>query len=297
MLHVLRMFSCGYLAEIPENRVLVGGSGFLVGELLSLKHLDVLSITLKGFSSVQKLMSSQQFQSCTKCLELIDCDDSKSFALAERDYLLLLMLHVLGIFSCGYLVEIPENSVLFGGSGFLVGLNVLSITLKGFSAVQKLTSPQKFQSCAQPLELIDCSDSKLFAFAELKHLEKLVKIKACHKLREVTWLVFAPYLEVIQIAKCMGIEVIISARKLGEVPEMMADLNPFAKLQYLGPRVLPKLKSIYWNQLPSLHKLPLGFNNAKESKTIIRGEEHWLNELQWEDKVTLNVLLPCFGSI
>ena len=83
------------------------------------------------------------------------------------------MLHVLGIFSCGYLVEIPENSVLFGGSGFLVGLNVLSMTLEGFSAVQKLTSSQKFQSCAQPLELIDCSDSKLFACAELKHLEKL----------------------------------------------------------------------------------------------------------------------------
>ncbi|ESR40575.1 hypothetical protein CICLE_v10027436mg [Citrus x clementina] len=249
MLHVLRTFSCGYLAEIPENRVLFGGSGFLVGELLSLKRLDVLSITLKGFSSVQKLMSSQQFQS--------------------------------------------QNSVLFGGSGFLVGLNVLSITLEGVSAVQKLTSSQKFQSCAQPLELIDCSDSKLFAFTDLQR----VKIKACHKLREVTWLVFALYLEVIQIDKCMGMEVIISARKLGEVPEMMADLNPLVKLQYLGPRVLPKLKCIYWNQLPSLHKLPLGFNNAKESKTIIRGEEHWSNELQWEDKVTLNVLLPCFGSI
>ncbi|KAH9666795.1 hypothetical protein KPL70_020785 [Citrus sinensis] len=271
MLHVLRTFSCGYLAEIPENRVLFGGSGFLVGELLSLKRLDVLSITLKGFSSVQKLMSSQQFQSRTK---------------------------MFGAYRlCGYLVEIPENSVLFGGSGFLVGLNVLSITLEGVSAVQKLTSSQKFQSCAQPLELIDCSDSKLFAFTELKHLEKLVKIKACHKLREVTWLVFALYLEVIQIDKCMGMEVIISARKLGEVPEMMADLNPLVKLQYLGPRVLPKLKCIYWNQLPSLHKLPLGFNNAKESKTIIRGEEHWSNELQWEDKVTLNVLLPCFGSI
>ena len=75
-----------------------------------------------------------------------------------------------------------------------------------------------------------------------------VNIKACHKLRDVTWLVFAPNLTVIQIEKCMQMEVIISARKLGEVPEMMADLNPFAKLQYLGPRVLPKLKSIYWNQ-------------------------------------------------
>ncbi|KAH9715218.1 hypothetical protein KPL71_020976 [Citrus sinensis] len=147
------------------------------------------------------------------------------------------MLHVLRILSCGYLVERSENRVLFGGSELLVGelpslksLNVLSITLQGFSAVQKLMRSQKFQSCTKCLELIDCDDSKSFALADFPR----VNIKACHKLRDVTWLVF--------------MEVIISARKLGEVPEMMADLNPFAKLQYLRLRVLPKLKIVYWNE-------------------------------------------------
>ena len=84
------------------------------------------------------------------------------------------------------------------------------------------------------------------------------------------------------IEKCMQMEVIISARKLGEVPEMMADLNPFAKLQYLRLRDLPKLKIVYWNESPFPHvreiivsecpilkKLSLGFNNAKESKIVI----------------------------
>ncbi|KAL9460228.1 hypothetical protein AB3S75_003434 [Citrus x aurantiifolia] len=193
-------------------------------------------------------------------------------------------------------------------------------------------SSQKFQSCTKCLELVDCDDSKSFALAELKHLEKLVfrieeefklccvevgkaqecfrlnsfhrvNIKACHKLRDVTWLVFAPN-------KCMQMEVIISARKLGEVPEMMADLNPLEKLQYLRLRVLPKLKIVYWNESPFPHvreiivsecpilkKLSLGFNNAKESKIVIRGEEHWWNDLQREDEATVNAFLPCFGSI
>ncbi|KAH9715206.1 hypothetical protein KPL71_020968 [Citrus sinensis] len=137
------------------------------------------------------------------------------------------MLHVLRILSCGYLVERSENRVLFGGSELLVG-----DIIQGFSAVQKLMSSQKFQSCTKCLELIDCDDSKSFALADFHR----VNIKACHKLRDVTWLVFAPNHTVIQIEKCMQTEVIISARKLGEVPEMMADLNPFAKLQYLRLR-------------------------------------------------------------
>ena len=103
------------------------------------------------------------------------------------------------------------------------------------------------------------------------------------------------------IEKCMQMEVIIRARKLGEVPEMMADLNPFAKLQYLRLRVLPKLKSVNWNESPFPHvreiiesecpirkKLSLGFNNAKESKIVIRGQEHWWNELQRKDEATVN---------
>ena len=100
MLHVLRIFSCDYLVQIPENSVLFSGNEFLVWELLSLKRLNVLSIILKSFSAVQKLMSSQKFQSCTKCLELINSDDSKSFALAELKHLVKL-----GFSNCGNLED------------------------------------------------------------------------------------------------------------------------------------------------------------------------------------------------
>ncbi|KAH9666829.1 putative nuclear RNA export factor SDE5 [Citrus sinensis] len=99
---VLKLFSLQYLslsdapvtelpeelkALIPENSVIFSGNEFLVWELLSLKRLNVLSIILKSFSAVQKLMSFQKFQSCTQCMELVDCDDPKSFAVAELKHL------------------------------------------------------------------------------------------------------------------------------------------------------------------------------------------------------------------
>ncbi|KAH9666830.1 putative nuclear RNA export factor SDE5 [Citrus sinensis] len=107
---VLKLFSLQYLslsdapvtelpeelkALIPENSVIFSGNEFLVWELLSLKRLNVLSIILKSFSAVQKLMSFQKFQSCTQCMELVDCDDPKSFAVAELKHLEKLGNHVI----------------------------------------------------------------------------------------------------------------------------------------------------------------------------------------------------------
>lgn len=133
-----------------------------------------------------------------------------------------------------------------------------------------------------------------------------VTIACCSRLREVTWLVFAPNLKIVHIESCYDMDEIISAWKLGEVP----GLNPFAKLQYLRLQVLTKLKIIFRNALPfpnllelfvsecpNLKKLPLDINSAKEGKTVIRGDQHWWNELKWEDEATLNAFLPCFESI
>lgn len=71
------------------------------------------------------------------------------------------------------------------------------------------------------------------------------------------------------------------------VPEVMGNLNPFAKLEYLqlfGPR---NLKSIYWKPLPFPHlkemivdqcyelkRLPLGSNSASDHNIVICGSEN-----------------------
>lgn len=130
-------------------------------------------------------------------------------------------------------------------------------------------------------------------------------IDFCIKLREVTWLVFAPNLKCIHIANCHFMQEIISARKLGEVPELIGNLKPFAKLQYLRLRALPSLKSIYWNALPfpyleeidvydcsELKMLPFNSNSVKESKITVRGKEQWGKQLKWEDEAALNAFSP-----
>ncbi|KAJ4718431.1 NBS-LRR type disease resistance protein [Melia azedarach] len=260
MLEVLRMLDCGYSRTIPQDSVLFGGSEILVEELLSLNHICLLSITLKSISALQRLLSSQKFQSCTKSLQLRRCDDANSFSLAYMKH-----LEKLDLAYCENLEELKVNYA---------------------EEVRRIREPHGF-NCLQR-----------------------VTIEYCFQLREVTWLVFAPNLKIIHMEKCNEMEEIISAEKLGEVSERIEELNPFAKLQYLRIKCLPKLKSIYWNVLPfphlmeifvaecpELNKLPLGFNSSKEGKIVIRGEEQWWNELQWEYQATLNAFLPCFEEI
>ncbi|KAH9666894.1 putative disease resistance protein [Citrus sinensis] len=79
MLRVLRMVNCGYSDKIPLDSILFGGCESLVEELISLKHLNVLTIALKSFFALQRFLSSHELQNCTKSLNLRYCDDSKSF--------------------------------------------------------------------------------------------------------------------------------------------------------------------------------------------------------------------------
>ncbi|KAJ4721602.1 NBS-LRR type disease resistance protein [Melia azedarach] len=71
VLQVLRMSGCGGLVSQEEDSILFGDGELLVKELLCLKHLNVLTITLKSLLAFQKFMSSPTLQSSTQslCLE------------------------------------------------------------------------------------------------------------------------------------------------------------------------------------------------------------------------------------
>ncbi|KAH9666802.1 putative ribonuclease H protein [Citrus sinensis] len=235
-LKVLRMLDCGSANTVPEDSVLFGGSEILVEELITLEHLNVLSVTLRSFYALRRLLSCQQYKSCKYALELRRCEDSRSW-------------------------------------------NILSIA-----------------------DLKSSNNKRTYGFNSLQS----VTIDYCSKLREMTRLVFAPNLKMVHVERCYEMEEIISVWKVEEVP----GLKPFAKLQYLRLQVLRNLKKICLNALPfpnllelfvsgcpNLKKLPLDYNSAKERKLVIRGEQHWWNELQWKDKATLNAFTPCFKSI
>lgn len=103
-------------------------------------------------------------------------------------------------------------------------------------------------------------------------------------------------------------EEIISTDEI--VPEVMGNLNQFAKLQCLQLFGLRNLKSIYWKPLPFPHpkemiidlcyelkKLPLDSNSARDHNIVICGNEDWWEEFQWDDEAIRNAFLPCFKQI
>ncbi|PPD74127.1 hypothetical protein GOBAR_AA38728 [Gossypium barbadense] len=247
-------------------------------------------------------------------------------------------LQVLKMVGCGYgclsVLEEMEH---------LKYLNVLTLGFRSASELEKASRFNKFFSCAiECVSLEGFRDSRslnIMALAKLQHLHALslsscmdleeVKIErniiegagcfhslrsvnliVCNNLRDVSWVIFAPHLELLYILKCQGLEEIISEEKLGEVAELKGNSNLFSKLKDLVLRYLPKLKTIYHHALPfpqlkeirivkcgMLKKLPLNSNSAKGQRLVIKGEEGWWKDVEWEDESTQNTFLPSFKPV
>ncbi|ESR40624.1 putative disease resistance protein [Citrus sinensis] len=263
-LRVLRMFAIGFenSKEPSEDSVLIGGGEVLVQELLGLKYLEVLELTLRSYHALHSFLSSNKLKSCIRSLFLNKLGDTKSIdatALADLKH-----LNELCIRSA---VELEELKV-----------DYTEIAPKW---------------------------SEHFVFRSLHR----VTMERCHKLKDLTFLVFAPSLKSLSLYGCNAVEEIISVGKFAEVPEMMGHFSPFQNLQKLDLSHLPALKSIYWKPLPFAHlkemvvhwcdrlkKLPLDSNSAKERKIVIRGRADWWNRLQWEDEATQIAFHSCFHS-
>lgn len=73
----------------------------------------------------------------------------------------------------------------------------------------------------------------------------LASIAFCSRVKDLTWLAFAPNLKIIVIMHCDDLEEIISVEKLNELSDIMGELNFFAKLELLDLYHAESLKSIY----------------------------------------------------
>ncbi|KAK3205821.1 hypothetical protein Dsin_019867 [Dipteronia sinensis] len=104
MLHVLRLLECGFLIEVSSD-----GAERLIEDLLCLKSLSMLSITLKSFQAVEKLLSSHKLQNCIQSLWLRSLHQAKSPEVALAD---LKHLKSLCISEC---INLEELRVDFGG--------------------------------------------------------------------------------------------------------------------------------------------------------------------------------------
>ncbi|TQD70633.1 hypothetical protein C1H46_043834 [Malus baccata] len=268
MLRVLRMYDCG-----SSDDILFGGEEALVEELVCLKHLDVMTMTMRCVSAFERLWTSLNLLACTQvlCIEsftsVISLDIS---ALANMKH-----LDILNICDCESLEDLKTDLLWNGG------------------AVQVPNDP--------------CNS--IITIKSFFHSLQRVSVYECPKLKDLTWLIFAPNLVTIDIHDCPEMEQIINSRQLSKIEEVVDGFNSFAKLNNLILLNLSKLKNIYANALPSpylktivvfncpqLKQLPLD-SSVNRRNVVIEGEEEWWNGLEWEDGTTRNDFISCFRNL
>ncbi|KAB2095182.1 hypothetical protein ES319_A01G019300v1 [Gossypium barbadense] len=305
MLRVLDLSYNKHLKELPVG----------IGKLVSLEHLNLLGTRIRKLKYLNLEWTGD--------LKMIPHQLISSFS----------KLQVLKMVRFGYgcLLVLEEME-------HLKYLNMWSLTFRSASELEKASRFNFFSCAIERVFLKDFRDSRsltIMALANLQHLSTLaflrcmdlakvkierniikgagcfhslrsVILEECNRWRDVSWVTFAPHLEVLRIAACNGLEEIFSEEKL-EVVELKGNSNLFSKLEILNLYHLQKLKTICHHALPfpllkeiviigcpMLKKLPLNSNSAKGQRLIFEGEEGWWKDVEWEDESTKIAFLPSF---
>ncbi|KAJ9692225.1 hypothetical protein PVL29_011341 [Vitis rotundifolia] len=219
-------------------------------------------------------------------------------------------------------------------------LSWISITLLTVPAVQKYLTSLMLQKCIRRLEMRTCPSLKVVELP-LSALQRLTLLKfySCNDLERVkinmrlsrghisnsnfhnlvevfilgcrfldlTWLIYAPRLELLSIGDSQEMEEIIGSDECGDSEIEQQNLNIFSRLVKLTLVAVPNLKSIYRRALPfpslkeigvigcpNLRKLPLNSNSATNTLKKIEGHLTWWEELEWEDDNLKRTFTPYF---
>ncbi|KAJ9692574.1 hypothetical protein PVL29_011565 [Vitis rotundifolia] len=271
MLQAIDMFSCGISdGVVLKDNLLSDDNEALVEELETLKHLHNLGVTITCASAFKRLLSSDKLRSCIISVCLKNFNGSSSLNLTSLSN--LKRLSDMSISNCGSLEDLEIDWAWEGKE-----------TTESNYLNSKVSSHSSFHSLG------------------------MLGVGGCSRLKDLTWIVFAPNLKVLAITTCDQMQEVIGISKCDESAGKGENLSPFAKLQVLQLIDLPQLKSIFWNGLPFIYlntihvrdcpllkKLPLSANSAKGNRIVIKGQNEWWKEVEWEDEATQNVFLPSF---
>ncbi|ESR40450.1 Disease resistance protein SUMM2 [Citrus sinensis] len=345
----ISMITDGFFQFMPSLKVLnLGFNIFLnklpsgLSSLISLEHLDLSFTVIRELPEEMKALVNLRYLN----LEYVYLNRLPLQLLCN--FTKLQALRMLGC--SNYSGEEEDRVFFKDAEPFmkellcLENLDLLSFTFDSWHAFETFLTFQKLLSCTESLEL-----TKLYtpmslnvlplaymkhlknfliqncAFEELKienavEIQNLVQrgfrslhtvfISDCSRLKELTWLVFAPNLKNIDVQNCNNMEEIISPGKLSEASEIKERQNFLAELEFLCLKDLENLESIYFDPLPfpqlkeievtgcpKLKKLPLDSTRAMGHKIVVKGNIEWWVELQWEDRVTQRVFSTCFDPM
>ncbi|KAH9715163.1 putative disease resistance protein [Citrus sinensis] len=265
-LRVLRMFATGYdrFHEASEDSVLFGGGEVLIQELLGLKYLEVLELTLGSYHALQIVLSSNKLKSCIRSLYLQLTGDTASIidatAFADLNHLNQLWID--------RAKELEELKIDYT------------------EIVRKRREPFVFRSLHR-VSMYRCHKLKDSTFLVCAPNLKSLDLSYCSSMEEV-----------ISVGKFAE-----TPEMMGHISPFenlqMLDLEDLPHLKSIFWKPLPftHLKEISVGYCRNLRKLPLNSNSAKERKFVIRGKEDWWNRLQWEDEATQIAFRSCFQSL
>ncbi|KAJ4721598.1 NBS-LRR type disease resistance protein [Melia azedarach] len=261
MLRILRMFGCGHYGSQEEDSILFGDGELLVEELLCLKQLNVLTITLKSLLALQRLLSSPILQSSIRSLCLKTLEDSKSLDVSS-----LASLRHLEKYHLWDCVDLEELKIEY------------TRELKNIRVTHGLHSLRR-------VSIFNCRSLRhvtgLICAPNLKYID----IHYCESMEEIIKLDEVP-------AEAMEDPVPFARLQF-------LHLQFLRKLKsiYSNPLPFPHLKEMSVSDCPELRKLPLDCNSASGRKFIIEGEGLWWKKLQWEDQATQSAFLPYFKAM
>ncbi|CAL5385477.1 unnamed protein product [Camellia sinensis] len=219
-------------------------------------------------------------------------------------------------------------------------LSDISITIFDAFSVKKIQNSQKLQRClsylclerCEGLSSLELSSSSLkrmnhlerldIYYCELRNLEIIpssnlmgggyfhnlskVHIAYCDMLLDLTWLIYAPRLQLLDVAHCRSMKEIVREQN-GKVAGFEDILDIFSRLTTICLINLPSLTSIFPRALPfpslielrvgmcfRLRKLPFDSDTAKNSLKEIRGDGFWWNLLQWDNETMEAAFRSCF---
>ncbi|XP_028780329.1 probable disease resistance protein At5g63020 [Neltuma alba] len=229
---------------------------------------------------------------------------------------------------------IDENVLLNELEG-LDRLQDIRIYVFSTSSVDKILNSPKLQRCMCELFVTRVHSSLRDLFSSLgnmKHLETLT-VDACevaetprslfrahdyinlrklvltgfHNMLDLNWLIHAPNLEFLTLAYCDSLVEVISSEDFGT--EIQKN-NLFCSLSYLRLRYLRNLRSICRTALEfpclkeievfhcgNLKKLPFSQNTLKNLQCFIGYAEELLDQLEWEDEATKDLLSSKFRRV
>lgn len=253
------MFECGKNVRQEPHSILLGGTESLVEELLGLEHLNVLTVTLRSFHALQRLLSSPRIKSTTIP------------SLCLRDYLHSKKLSLFPLTSCRHLQTLH------------LGYNDLEEVEIDYAAgeLKKIREIRGFHSL-QNIYISDCKLKHLTWLVLAPNLKRL-KISSCCNLKEI-------------ISAERLAEANENLIPFGRLEYLILEGLNHLKSIHSTALPFPHLKEISVRGCAEFKRLPLDCNSGLERKIVIKVPRFWWHQLQWDDRATEYAFLPCFQT-